>query len=428
MKTKLFLTVVILLVSAVLVFGAGEQEVSEEKPVEIVFRTNFHGGQETIIEDIVNDFMEKNPTITVDLRQGQWTEHYAQVKLAVSAGEAPNIITLHYNKLVELQDYMDPIDASPVGNLIEMADIDPALYTKAGWEASQRDGHQYCVPFDVHGWFLYYNQDIFKEAGVDPDPANFPADRESFYTACDKISAAGHSAYQPIELPHPRFARRAWAQLLWQQGGELFEKNYTKATFNNDKGLKALEELRKVYFEYGYNDPGTDGWKQFAAGDLGVHRSGGWTFGLSQESLDNWATYGAVKFYDKAVDKVTSDLIGFPKQPKGTPKEEYLATMELCKFLSEESWRWTLGTVFLATYLPALENAILLESQEWQKVGLMFANHVDSGHGHYPINHIKGSELENAIQTQVDLVVKGQLDSAEALRLAEEECNRVLSQ
>jgi multiple sugar transport system substrate-binding protein len=413
---------------AAVAFSGGQQGEGTEGPVDILFRTNFHGGQEVIIEEIVNEFAAANPNINVDLRQGQWTEHYAQVKLAVTAGEAPNMISLHYNKLVELEDYMDPIDASPVGNLIKMAGIKASEYDKAGWTASQRSGHQYCVPFDVHGWFLYYNQDIFEEAGLDTEPEAFPAERDEFIDACNKIKATGKYAYQPIEVPHPRFARRAWAQLLWQQGGEIFDPEYTKATFNNEKGLKALEFLRSVYFDYGWNEPGSDGWKQFAAGDLAIHRSGGWTFGLTQESLENWATFAAVRFFDKPIDKVTSDLLGFPKQPKGTPESVYLATMELCKHMSAESWRWTLGTVFLATYLPAQKNPKLLETDIWKKVGKMFADHVASGNGHFPINHLKGSELENAIQTQVDLVVKGQLDPQEALDLAEEECNTILSE
>jgi hypothetical protein len=45
---------------------------------------------------------------------------------------------------------------------------------------------------------------------------------------------------------------------------------------------------------------------------------------------------------------------------------------------------------------------------------------------HFPVKHVRGSELESAIETKIDLAVGGKITPQEALARAEAECNAVL--
>jgi len=45
---------------------------------------------------------------------------------------------------------------------------------------------------------------------------------------------------------------------------------------------------------------------------------------------------------------------------------------------------------------------------------------------HFPINYPHGSELEHAIQAQIELAVNGDISPQEALDKAEEDCNKIL--
>ncbi len=70
-------------------------------------------------------------------------------------------------------------------------------------------------------------------------------------------------------MPSPRKLRRAWEIFYYQMGGELFDPNFSKATFNNEKGLKALEFLVNIFNAYGWNVVGGNGYAQFTAWPTG---------------------------------------------------------------------------------------------------------------------------------------------------------------
>jgi ABC-type glycerol-3-phosphate transport system substrate-binding protein len=81
----------------------------------------------------------------------------------------------------------------------------------------------------------------------------------------------------------------------------------------------------------------------------------------------------------------------------------------------------------IPAYKPALADKTLIESDYYTKAGKYIAAMVEAGELHYPIRNAKGSELENAIQINIELAVNGNISPEEALANAEKECNRILS-
>ncbi len=395
------------------------------KPIKITFNTLFHEADAKAMEKIIQMFNEAyKGKIYVELTQGGWTQYYAQLRLSVMSGNPPQIGICHTNKLVEMVDYLTPLDASPVGNLLEMAGIDPANYVQAAWKAGEMNGHHYLIPLDTHGWGLWYNKDIFAAAGLDPDKP--PQSLPEFFLAAEAIKDAGYYAFHPAEDAAPRKLRRAWYVFFWQMGGQLFDKDYTHATFNNSRGLLALKFLVSIFNDFGWNKPGSNGYDQFAAGKLGMLIAGNWFYGTAMKSGVNWGYAPMPNFFGIPYSWGNSHQIVIPLQPKGTSKEVYLAAMEVIKFISEHSYIWTMYGGHITAYKPAAENPELLASEYWTRSGKWLNEMAQKGLVHYPINHPKGSELEHAIQAQIELAVNGVISPEEALAKAEKECNKIL--
>lgn len=97
-----------------LLFVVGLQTFAAQ-PIKIVFNTLFHEADAKAMEQIINQFNAEHTDIQVELTQGGWTDYYAQLRLSVIAGNPPQIGICHTNKLVEMADYLTPLDASPVG-------------------------------------------------------------------------------------------------------------------------------------------------------------------------------------------------------------------------------------------------------------------------------------------------------------------------
>ena len=360
----------------------------------------------------------------ITLTQGQWSEYYAQLTNSVIAGNPPQIGIVHTNKLSEMYPALTPLEASPAGNLLEAAGIQGEDYIEALWQAGERDGHRYLVPLDTHMWGMWYNKDIFEAAGLDPESP--PQTMDEFVAAADAIRDAGFKAFHPAEDALPRKLRRAWYILFWQQGGELFDEGYTKATFNNEKGLKALEFLVSMVQERGWNEPGTDGFKQFTAGELGMLFAGNWMYWTAKESGVNWGFAYVPQFYDKRVTWANSHNLVIPKQPEGVSDEVLVKSAEAIKWINEHSDLWGIYGGHIPAYKPALESEELRNSDTWKLSLSKFTDMANNGWIHYPIDHPKGSQLESAIQVQIQRAYNGEISPEEALRLAEEECNQIL--
>ncbi len=392
--------------------------------VKIVYNTLFHEADAKAMEKIVEMFKQAHPEIQVELIQGRWAIYYADMRLAVTAGIPPQLGICHTNRLVEMADYLTPLDASPIGNLLELYGIDPANFPKDSWEGGQFGEHHYLIPLDVHGWGLWYNKDIFRTAGLDPERP--PQTFEEFKVACDAIKAAGYYAFHPAEDALPRKLRRAWEIFYYQMGGELFDKKFTKAMFNNELGLRALQFLVDIFNTFGWNVVGGNGYAQFAAGQLGMLFAGNWFYPTAVASGVNWGYAKVPNFFGTPYTWGASHQLCIPLQPAGTPPEVYDATMKLAKFVVEHSYIWTMYGGHIAAYRPALENPELLASDYWARSGRILNEMVQANLVKFPISHPRGSELENAIETYITQAVNGQISPAEALAKAEAECNRIL--
>lgn len=410
--------------TGLLVTGWISMVIGFAQPIEIEFNTLFHEADAKAMENIVLMFQRLYPEIKVRLVQGRWAQYYAELRLSVIAGNPPQLGICHVNRLVEMVDYLTPLDASPVGNLLELGGIDPSLFPAATWKAGQHDGYQYLIPLDTHGWGLWYNKDIFAAAGLDPNKP--PRTYEEFLAACEAIKRAGFYAFHPAEDALPRKLRRAWEIFYYQMGGELFDPAFTRATFNNEKGLKALEFLVNIFNAYGWNVPGGNGYAQFTAGQLGMLFAGNWFYPTVKKSGVNFGYAAVPNLFGIPYTWGSSHMLCVPVQPKGTPREVYLAAMTLARFLTENAYLWTMTGGHIAANAKALEDPRLLESEYWKESGHILNEMIQKGLVRFPINHPRGSELEKAIETYIELAVVGKIAPVEALAKAEEECNKIL--
>lgn len=112
-------------------------------------------------ETLAEDFHAKHPNITVDLKDYDTANYETQITADLAAGSAPDLYTI--KQLMTFPTFQQG------GQLMDVSDVTIPANVQAG-EYYAVDGVQYAVPYRMDSWFLYYNADLFKEAGVDiPD-------------------------------------------------------------------------------------------------------------------------------------------------------------------------------------------------------------------------------------------------------------------
>lgn len=99
----------------------------------------------------------------------------------------------------------------------------------------------YAIAFMANAQHLFYRKDLFEKNGIAP-PKTF----DDVLAASEKLKKAG------MDTPYAGAFKAGWdlateyTNIYLGMGGEFFEKGSAKSVFNNDKGIKTLELLKKL--------------------------------------------------------------------------------------------------------------------------------------------------------------------------------------
>lgn len=203
------------------------------------------------IPQMVNDFnSSQGQCYVVYTYQGTYDDSLNKLKAGLQSGDTPTVIQL-YDIATRLM--VDLKVATPVQDYIDkenydVSDLEPnvlAYYTV--------DGKQYSMPFNSSTPMLYYNKDMFKAAGLDPEkpPRTFDEFAEAARMLTLKDSSGATTQYGGA------FAIYGWffEQFLAVSGGFYTDNENgraglaTKATFNGPEGVAVMDWWKGMYDE-----------------------------------------------------------------------------------------------------------------------------------------------------------------------------------
>ncbi len=167
--------------------------------------------------------------------------------------------------------------------------------TVEGSDSAGNDGALWGLPRDVSAFAVYYNQDLFDEAGLEA-PGGDDWTWERFEEAANDIDALGDEIYG--------FAMNAWwanwGYFVNAAGGSFFNEDYTACGLDNEATVEGLTFARDLFSSGAALPWGTDGEPPFLAGNVGMFING------------RWATPGAVANAD-----FTWNVAPLPVGPSG---------------------------------------------------------------------------------------------------------------
>lgn len=139
---------------------------SEEEIITISFMQwwGTEGNVGESLEGLVADFEAENPNIEVELVSLPFGETKTQIVANHAAGTVADVIGVNPPWTREFYDLgiLEPLD--------EYMDSDPNFNREDYFPASMApiDGNTYLAPYNTLSFFLYYNIDMFEEAGLEP--------------------------------------------------------------------------------------------------------------------------------------------------------------------------------------------------------------------------------------------------------------------
>lgn len=237
--------------------------------VELSYWNGFTGGDGPYMEKMVDEFMAEHDNIKIKSNTVQWAEYYQRLPAAVTAGKGPDVGVMHLDQLATNAARQVIV---PVDDLADTLELSADDFTDEIWDAGVYKDKRYGIPLDVHSLAMYYNTEHFEKAGI----TEAPTDAASLEAAITKLQAAGYA--QPLWMPTRWPSHLIDLSLIWQNGGEPYAEDGSKATFDSEAGVKALEWQRSVV-EKGWSpsDVAADAeYVAFKNGEVSIHFNGIW--------------------------------------------------------------------------------------------------------------------------------------------------------
>ncbi|MDQ1666164.1 MAG: multiple sugar transport system substrate-binding protein [Actinomycetota bacterium] len=205
--------------------------------VTLSYWNGFTGGDGPFMKQLVNEFQQENPKITVKSNTVEWAQYYQRVPAAVTAGKGPDVGAMHLDQLATNAARKVIVPVDDVAKSLGLSESD---FTPEVWQAGIYKGARYGIPLDVHSLGMYYNKDQFQKAGI----TEAPKDAASYEDALGKLKSANNN--EPFWMPSKWPAHLMFLSLLWQFEGAPYAEDGSKATFDSDAGVQALTWMADV--------------------------------------------------------------------------------------------------------------------------------------------------------------------------------------
>jgi len=335
--------------------------------VNLAFWNGLTGGEGPYIQELVQEFNSQSKNINVSMNIVEWDTFYQKVPSAVNTGEGPDVGIMHHDQLGTnaARGVIIPLD--DVANALKLKEAD---FAPAVWEAGIYNNQRYGISLDIHPLGFYYNKGTMEKAGLDPN--NPPQTRDDYEAALEEMKGKGIEGHwmSPFEFT----GALSFMVLLWQFGGDLYNEDTTKATFNSEAGVEALEWMVSL-IKKGYSPKNVAQDAEFVAFQNGKNAfmwNGIWQINTLKEVEGlEWGVAPLPQIgTEKAAWAGTHQFVIMNKQPLDENKVQ--ASKVFINWISQKSAEWA-----KAGQVPARKS--VRESQEFQSLQeqSQFAKQID---------------------------------------------------
>jgi len=364
------------------------------------------------LDTIIAAFQEENPGIEVVVETAPFADYFTLLQAGVASGDAPDVFELNYENFVTY---------AANGTLLDLSGLvsEEAPFYPRALEAFQYEGAQYALPATFSTVLLFYNADLFDEAGVEYPTAEWTWD--DAVSAAQAIRALGDDTwgiFSPVQFWE--FYKKA------AQNGEcsFFNEDMTESTINSPACVETLEWMTSLM-----NDDlmptaaelsGVSDSELFLSGKLGMLVTGIWMFGAFQDAEFTWDVQIEPKMNQNAHHFFANGVAvsATTENPEAAAAwAEFLAASETAATVRVES-AWELPALDRPEYFEAYLSQTPPENRE--AVFQALESPVT------PPVIVRQNEMQDAVNALLTQVVDGELTAQEALDQAKTELDGLL--
>lgn len=209
---------------------------------EIVFQTwNLRSGYGDYFNQVIDDFEEENPGVTVDWRDQPAEGYEESLSTDAAAGTLPDVINV------------DPPSAytlASAGQLLDLSETTPEAeeeYLSDAWSGLTFEalgGGTYGYPWYLNTGPTFFNSGLLEEGGLDPD--DLPSTYDELFDQAMTMGENTDGATMIGRLPA--------IEEMDSYGVDVMNDDETEFTFNNAEGVEMIQQYKDLYEAGALND------------------------------------------------------------------------------------------------------------------------------------------------------------------------------
>ena len=397
--------------------AAAETELTMYYPIAV-------GGPLTqVVDGIVADFMARNPDIKVNaIYAGNYDDTRIKALSALNSGEPAQLAVMFSIDAYDLieQDLIVAFD-DLIGTDEERAWLDgfyPALMANAKIE-----GKTWGVPFQRSTIVAYYNKDMFREAGLDPEQAP---------TTWDEMVEMGKALTtgdrHGLMIPSTGYPYWMFQALAIQNGKEVMSNDGLTTYFDDPAVVETLEFWKSLSTEHGIMPEGTVEWGTLRQAFLEGQTAMMWHSTGNLTAVKNNATFDFGVAMLPANERLGSPTGGGNFYIfKDSTDEEKAAALELIKFMTapEQAAEWSIATGYMGVSPAAYETEALKAYTAEFPPALVARDQLE--HAVAEFSTFETARVREGLNNAIQAALTGTKSAAEALGEAQDAAERLLA-
>ncbi|OAH10692.1 extracellular solute-binding protein [Streptomyces jeddahensis] len=245
------------------------------------------GDTDTALKDLAKKFEQQNPDVDVQITAVPWDAAHEKLTTAIAGGNTPDMSLIGSTWMAEMAA-MKGFQATPKS-------IKPGDFFPGQWDTTKYEDTSYGVPFIADTSAIYYRTDITAKAGIKGAPAG---DWDGYLKDLKAIQATAGK-----QNPKLRNATGLlmgfnswlfWLPMVWQQGGDIYDAEAKKFTFDSPEVAEALKYYGGIFKDGMAPTDKTDAAQGFRDGLIATVQQGASTGGNlhkdSPEMDGKWKT------------------------------------------------------------------------------------------------------------------------------------------
>ncbi len=280
--TALFAVFLVLTTFSVAASGSTE---ATSGPTHLTMWNYWDGQNGEALKSLIDEYQKANPGVTIENVFIGWGDLLTKLQTAAQSNSGPDLAAVD---MVWMPTLVETGRIVPIDGYMSSSNVAATSFYPELLKPGNHGGHQLSLPVSTNNLELFYNKDLFRKAGLDPNKP--PQTWQELIDYAKKMTATDGSQWG-MELYTQTGEGLTWqAQVyIWQEGGDFLGADGKSVAFNGPNSQKAISFLQDLIQKYKVAPLAN--WGLFGQGKAAMTVDGSWMVsGYASSAPFDWGT------------------------------------------------------------------------------------------------------------------------------------------